>query len=469
FNVKMLIVNVLRGLFGLACAWLLANLGRCNGDQLRLDRLAYCEERLGKLPSHDPELLILRDLFQTWLSNRRVEFDMEALREKIRNPPTSLEDQYAWKTSWNESYVIHRIENAKLTRTEIEAKLVSVVRDLREKGLIEPTTNVQDLVHCTSGHLQPRLFPDQPLVSFMLQYFKRPRAIDKFVTMLQACNNLIPSEFLINVDSPQEGQQWADLSWSTNGFVIPVMSFNVHELRGYNRLAGVARGKYMVLLQDDDLIEPADCSWLPKLVNQFEAMPTLAMVGLNRMQLSHGEGNDLNAYNFMDPNTTNNIIFAFQVDLAPLAIRRSAYKFVGGLDEGMSDPGECGIWSDWELSIRFWTAGWHVAYMPLIRKAPSDPGEVGGTHKSETGVRCWGRQQGIASTLYMARWGAGWGSGPGKFLESLENYVRIVNLKVLKGLYTQCPFRKGCDLEGDPPLPERFRDYKHEDRPMVQA
>lgn len=47
----------------------------------------------------------------------------------------------------------------------------------------------------------------------------------------------------------QEGQRWADLSWSTHGLIIPVMSHNVHELRGYNRLAGMARGKYMILVQ----------------------------------------------------------------------------------------------------------------------------------------------------------------------------------------------------------------------------
>jgi hypothetical protein len=107
--------------------------------------------------------------------------------------------------------------------------------------------------------------------------------------------------------------------------------------------------------------------------------------------------------------------------------------------------------------------------MPLIKKASDDPGEPGGTHKPETGVRCWGRQQNVASTVYMARWGAGWGGGPGKFLESLENYVRLTNLRVLKGLYAQCPFRKGCALEGDPPLPEQYRDYIHEVRPIVNA
>ncbi|KXZ52872.1 hypothetical protein GPECTOR_8g253 [Gonium pectorale] len=332
----------------------------------------------------------------------------------------NIEEKFAWKTDWNQSYVQDRYLNARKARVELEGNIGKLVGSLREKGVLTPATSVQDL----------------PVVSFMLQYFKRPRVVSLFVNMLQVCNKLVQSEFLVNVDSPQEGQAWADLSWNTSGFVVPVMSYNVHELRGYNRLAGMARGKILVFLQDDDLVEPSDCSWLPRLVAQFEAMPQLAMVGMNKLQLSHGEGNDLSAHNFLDPST-----------------------------------GECGIWSDWELSIRFWTAGWHVAYMPIIQKAPGDPGTPGGTHKPETGVRCWGRQQGLSSSVYMGRWGAGWGSGPGKFLEKLENHVRLTNLRLLKRTNPDgpCPFRKGCEPEGDPPLPERYTDYRREDKPMVYA
>ena len=35
--------------------------------------------------------------------------------------------------------------------------------------------------------------------------------------------------------------------------------------------------------------------------------------------------------------------FAMLVDFAPMAILRSAFRYVGGLDEGMSEPGMCGI------------------------------------------------------------------------------------------------------------------------------
>ena len=35
----------------------------------------------------------------------------------------------------------------------------------------------------------------------------------------------------------------------SNGHVVPVISDNVHEIRGYNRGIDMARGQYVVLLQ----------------------------------------------------------------------------------------------------------------------------------------------------------------------------------------------------------------------------
>eukprot|EP00198_Chlamydomonas_reinhardtii_P007599 XP_001696936.1 predicted protein [Chlamydomonas reinhardtii] len=330
------------------------------------------------------------------------------------------------------------------------ANITAVVRQLRDGGLIAATTSVQDL---------PRLYPDTPLVSLALQYFRRPNAVPTYLQLLHACQRHMAIELVVNVDSPHEGRLWANVSAATGGAVVPVLSYNVHELRSYNRMTGMARGKYIVLLQDDDKLMPEDCSWLPKLVAQFESMPALAMVGMNGFQLGHGEGNDRDFNNWRDPKTGNTMMFAFQVDLAPIAFRRSALRAVGGFDEGISDPGECGIWSDWELTIRMWVAGWHVAFMPLVYKSRATPNETSGTHKPETGVRCWGRQQNVASACYMGRWGAGFGaSGAGRFLEKLENHVRLTNLRLLQGAYPAgtCPFRKGCGLDGDPPLPAQY-------------
>ena len=77
-------------------------------------------------------------------------------------------------------------------------------------------------------------------------------------------------------------------------------------------------------------MQPADCSWLPKLVAQFEHMPHLAIVGMNAFQLGHGEGNDRNANAFMDPATKNNMIFAFQVRQYGVAVNGKGSAWVAG-------------------------------------------------------------------------------------------------------------------------------------------
>ena len=54
--------------------------------------------------------------------------------------------------------------------------------------------------------------------------------------------------------------------------------------------------------------------------------------------------------------------FVMLTDFAPMAIRKLALKYIGGMDEGLTHKGDCGIYSDWELVMRMWMAGWQVAY-----------------------------------------------------------------------------------------------------------
>lgn len=61
--------------------------------------------------------------------------------------------------------------------------------------------------------------------------------------------------------------------------VVPVFSWNIHEIRAYNRMASLARGKYLVLLGDDDR-PPQDCKWLDDMVNLFERWPGIGVLGL---------------------------------------------------------------------------------------------------------------------------------------------------------------------------------------------
>jgi hypothetical protein len=98
--------------------------------------------------------------------------------------------------------------------------------------------------------------------------------------------------------------------------------------------------------------------------------------------------------------------FVTVADFSPYAVRATALAAVGGLDEGLAEPGECGIFSDYELSLRFWTAGWQVAQMALRESFRGGTG-VGGTHVSEKkGLQCWDRQVQLNTAVVAERYSA---------------------------------------------------------------
>ena len=128
----------------------------------------------------------------------------------------------------------------------------------------------------------------------------------------------------ILISLSQYFQVWTDLAHNSSGWVIPVFSSNVHEIRSYNRLAGMARGKVMIILQvgahrhgcsappplshllipsflpsnhsvpithsfppsQDDEVPPSGCVWLRDVLTIFGAYPRLGAVGLKIYQLN---------------------------------------------------------------------------------------------------------------------------------------------------------------------------------------
>ena len=61
-------------------------------------------------------------------------------------------------------------------------------------------------------------------------------------------------------------------------FVTPVLSNNLHEVHGYNRLASMARGEVIIVIQDDDM-PPDSCTWLGYMLKEFARFPLLGAVG----------------------------------------------------------------------------------------------------------------------------------------------------------------------------------------------
>jgi len=300
---------------------------------------------------------------------------------------------------------------------------------------------------CLLRRLNPRLYYDLPVVSFMLQYYKRPWFIKSLVDAVEQCSSIVPIELLVNVDHPAEHAVWAALANNHTGnfSIVPVFSPNVHEARGYNRLAWLARGRYLVVLQDDEKI-PSPCTWLRSMITIFERWPNVAMVGLRNFVFGwdHAHFNNARMW-FRDPVTKVAMQFVFLADYAPVALRRTAFKAVGGIDEGLMEPGECAIQTDWELCKRLWLAGYQVAYMELNRAGLQDSsGNPSGTHTPTSEHRCWGRQNRLSGGLSNER------HGDGRHPTGVQwaAHIRRLNLGKLELIDPgKCPYiRDSCNM-----------------------
>ncbi|PNH09978.1 hypothetical protein TSOC_003328, partial [Tetrabaena socialis] len=290
---------------------------------------------------------------------------------------------------------------------------------------------------CLSSRLVADSFAGRPVVSVLLNYFKRPQVINRVVTDLRkSCAAVgVPCELVVNVDNPHEAAAWA--AEVEGGFVVPVFSANVHESRGYNRAAKVARGRYLVVWQDDQL-PPQSGQWLIDMARVFDAHPALAILGMNTYRLCKlGEVTNRFGLTNWAPDDLSGVkwTFAEAVDFAPLAIRASIFADLGGLDEGLSRPGDCGIWGDWELCARAWMGGWQVGYMYMDGR--SGDGQPGGTHSGSSAEKCWGRQQHVTSHVFQKRYHAA------PIQEDLCGRVWLLNMLAfrLPASRGTCPYR----------------------------
>ena len=97
-------------------------------------------------------------------------------------------------------------------------------------------------------------------------------------------------EILINCDSGKHNNcdkaEWESVLRS--GVDKLVVSDNIHELRAYNKLAGIAKGNFFIMLQDDRLPSLKDpmCKWMADIHGAFEAHPEIACVGINDILVS---------------------------------------------------------------------------------------------------------------------------------------------------------------------------------------
>lgn len=123
--------------------------------------------------------------------------------------------------------------------------------------------------------------PKPVSVSFAIQYFgtksnKHYTVAKVLLASLHDCAKVLHEriEVLVNVDSSRSDKQGVD-AWlkhaGDDDYIF--LSPNIHELRGYNRLAGASKGEVLFFMQDDrlppDIKEDPTCKWLSEPLAVF--------------------------------------------------------------------------------------------------------------------------------------------------------------------------------------------------------
>ena len=161
-------------------------------------------------------------------------------------------------------------------------------------------------------------------VSYIIQYFNhRDNIIPMTDSLVGLYDGTVENEEIIfHNDSNSDHDIFNQLKDKYKQFST-IESDDIHEIRGYNKCIQKATGDYIVLMQDDDIIEKDD--WLKNCMILFEKFEDLAIIGCycggilpwNQFYMHKIQNNDIQ-YKF------NDIVFEFVswLNLGPFIIRK---------------------------------------------------------------------------------------------------------------------------------------------------
>ena len=91
----------------------------------------------------------------------------------------------------NLSDVNHDLDDTKKGLGIVDTKLRDLWSGIQAKHSSLADVDVQGVKHCFIGKLYQDLYPQRPKISFLLQYWKRPKAIASFMAPLLACRDQV--------------------------------------------------------------------------------------------------------------------------------------------------------------------------------------------------------------------------------------------------------------------------------------
>jgi hypothetical protein len=198
-------------------------------------------------------------------------------------------------------------------------------------------------------------FLDFPDVSFIVQSHNKSVAVMDIVARLRTYPN---AEIVVIDDGSKlkHTKQLADFLQGGNEFMV--RANDLYEIVMYDKTIRFANGRFVVLLQDDDLIP--DMKWLRQGLNYFEKYPDMVILGgFNGLKFQIDENLKQGSIDkCVDYNSTK-FQFVHAVDRAPMIIKKSLYnQYLKHLNLAFA-PFQL---DDAELCLRAWNAGLKVGW-----------------------------------------------------------------------------------------------------------
>lgn len=210
---------------------------------------------------------------------------------------------------------------------------------------------------------------DAPRASILIVAFRNHSLLRRTLTSLsQHVGTAVPSETIIwlNGASPEVS---AFVYEEVSGPVVGGSAVNLGFAGGNNRAASLARGEYLVLLNDDIEVEPG---WLESLVNTADSHPEAGAVG-SRILFPDGRLQEAGSVIWSDGSTSpvgrglpgDSFHFAYlrKVDFcsaSSLLVRRETWSRLGGFDEDFFPA----YYEDADLCMAIWSLGQCVLFEP---------------------------------------------------------------------------------------------------------
>lgn len=210
---------------------------------------------------------------------------------------------------------------------------------------------------------EQQIYHSDPEFTFIVQFFNKRNNIKPILSRLKQFEG---QEIIILDDGSIDGSyaEWPKYLSGKNHFLL--RSNDLYEIRTYDRAIRMAKGKYLCLLQDDD-IPPTNHDWVHQARALFERYPKLLV-------LSGKQGVNISSKNpyldnssktepifhptLLEPSTQIPFMFTMTAYRAPLFLRAKEFLDIGGLDLSYS-PFMC---DDAEVSLRAWTKGFSVGF-----------------------------------------------------------------------------------------------------------